>query len=180
MSPKLPLLYLCRNPERQTGCRGRPEKESRPRGGAWERSHPTRKSKGHAMTRKASERGSIEHRKTLLSGLEFRASGSRGPRILRQRAISQRRARKSLINTEMIRHPLRRGGDACVSPAGTLARVHLCCGYCGVKMLGRESGGSEQKSRVPRVPKTKIAEGQRCRGRRTKVRGTKLPGDIHR
>jgi len=40
----LPPLCPCRNPERQTGCWGRPEKESRLRGGAWERNHPTWKS----------------------------------------------------------------------------------------------------------------------------------------
>jgi len=76
---------------------------------------------GHA-TQKAPGRGPVENRKTLLSGLEFRASGSRDPRISRQRAICQWRVRKSLTNTEMKRYPL--GGDACVSPAGR----HWCCG----------------------------------------------------
>jgi len=115
MSPKLPLLCPCRNPERQTDCRGRPEKESRPRRGTkGSEVIPPGRAKardGHATTRKAPGRGHVEHRKTLLSELEFRASGSRNPRIPRQCAICYRRARKGPTNAEMRRHPLRGGGD---------------------------------------------------------------------
>jgi len=43
MSPKLPPLYICRDPKRRTDSRERSEEELQFKGGAGERSHPARR-----------------------------------------------------------------------------------------------------------------------------------------
>jgi len=122
MSPKLPPLYICRDPKRRTDSRERSEEESQFKGGTEREITPPGGAKardGHVTARKTPERSPAKHRKTLLPRLKFSASESRDPRGPRQHAISPQRVRKDPANTGRIRHPLRGGGNACVSPAGT-------------------------------------------------------------
>jgi len=102
----------------------------------------------------------IEQRKMLLSGLKFRASESRDSRRLRQRAISQRCARKGPTNTGMIQHPLR-GGRRCLRVSRGNTGWHSCCGDWDAKCPdGKTENPPKTKcreyrgSKVPRVKST--------------------------
>jgi len=101
-------------PRRNCNLKEAPGSEVTPPGGAKARD-------GHVTARRTPERGPAKHRKTLLPRIQFKfsASESRDPRGPQQHAISPQRVRKGPANAGRIRHPLRGGGNACVSPAGT-------------------------------------------------------------
>jgi len=115
---------------------------------------------GHETARRTPERGPAKHRKTLLPRLKFSASEARDPRGPWQHAISPQRVGKGLANAGRVRHLLRGGGNACVSPAGTPA------GTRAVTLVSKNARAEERGIRarkVPSVPRIREVE-EACLG----------------